>query len=143
MGYYKIKNVTNSLAKRHSQKNKSVSVKLNEGLFQSEHVIESGDQLVLECIKLPIDLQKLRMKGYITVVEISKNQFLSTLKEIDRPEQPTAVKEKPQPKTKTKSSNSSEKYEKFDDKKTTNSSTTNNSKTTIKSKKKTSSKSEE
>ena len=93
MGYYKVKNITKSLAKRDMQKDKDLTVTLNDGLFPSDQVIESGGEFLIHCTKLPTELQKLRVKGLVTIVEVGKNEFLSKLKESEKPKKPTEKKE--------------------------------------------------
>jgi hypothetical protein len=88
MGYYKVKNITNSLAKRDIQKDKNLAITLNNGLFPTEKVIEMGDEFLIECSKLPTELQKLRVKGLVTIVEVGKNEFLYKLKESQKPKKP-------------------------------------------------------
>jgi len=106
MGYYKIKNITKSLAKRDMQKNKDLSITLNDGLFPSEQIIQSGGEVLIECMRLPTELQKLRVKGLVTIVEVGKNEFLSKLKESQKPKQPVE-KEEPETTTTKKETTSS------------------------------------
>lgn len=94
MGYYKVKNITNTLAKRDSQKDKDLKISLNNGLFPIEQTIKSGSEVLIECMRIPTELQKLRVKGLVTILESSKNEYLAQLKELDKPEQPKAVDKK-------------------------------------------------
>lgn len=104
MGYYKIKNITNTLAKRHPNKNSAVKISLHDGLKKSEYEISSGEEIAMECQTIPVDLQKLRIKGHVTIVEMSKNNFLSQLKESQKPEQSEEKEEKSSKKKSTTTS---------------------------------------
>lgn len=107
MGYYKVKNITNTLAKRDSQKDKDLTIKLNDGLFPIEQTIKSGTQVLIECMKIPTELQKLRVKGFVTIVEASRNEYLSELKELDKPKPPVDPNNKSKKNDTSKSSSSS------------------------------------
>lgn len=82
MGYYKIKNLTNKLDKRDVNKNKIIDVNLNSGMRVSNYKISVNDVLYIEFKSIPVELHKERMKGYISIVEISKNEFLKHTKKL-------------------------------------------------------------
>jgi uncharacterized pyridoxal phosphate-containing UPF0001 family protein len=108
MAYYKVKNITNTLAKRDSQKDSKLTITLNNGLFPSDQSIGVGQDVLIECMRVPTELQKLRVKGLVTIVEVSKNEYLNRLKENEKPKQPEPKKEE-KPTTKKTISSSSKK----------------------------------
>jgi len=75
MGYFKIKNITNSLPKRHVKKDSMVEIEYSGGFIKKSFKLNSGAEAYIEAGNLPISIHKLRMKGMISIVEVSKNDF--------------------------------------------------------------------
>ena len=88
MGYYKVKNITNTLGKRHPQRDTNVNISINEGLIAKNFELASGQEVAMECVKIPVDLQKLRVKGLVTISEMSRNKFVSLYNESQKPSTP-------------------------------------------------------
>lgn len=80
MGYYRIKNITDKLPKRHPQKDSILKIEYNIGFKNDSHNLGGGQQITIECGNLPTNIHMLRMKNLITVQEISKNEFYNTNK---------------------------------------------------------------
>lgn len=81
MGYYKIKNITNNLAKRHAKLNTSQVVDLSTGINAQSITIAPDQEILLESNFLPVSLHKLRTEGLMTIVEIDKNTYQKFLNE--------------------------------------------------------------
>ena len=79
MGYYRIKNVTNELGKRHGKVNTVQTIDFKDIINSSSIVINPGFDITIEANYLPISAQKLRTEGLITVVEIDKNTYQKML----------------------------------------------------------------
>ena len=94
MAYYKIKNITNSLAKRHDNKNKTLDITYNVGFNKKTYILPVGGEMIISCMNLPVNIQTLRIKQLVTVKEISENEFLKS-------QRPNAKKQEPIPVTKT------------------------------------------
>jgi hypothetical protein len=79
MGYYKIKNITNDLGKRHPKVNTVLTIDFKDLINSSAVKINPGFEITVETNYLPITAQKLRAEGLITVVEIDKNSYQKLL----------------------------------------------------------------
>lgn len=79
MGKYIITSKTNTFGKRDVNYNKPLYFEVQEGLSLKKITIESGDEIYLDAAKLPIKLQSYRMKGLVTIVEISETQYRNKL----------------------------------------------------------------
>jgi len=82
MGYYKIKNITNLLGKRHLSKNTTLDVEYSSGYKKESFLLNVGGIAYFEAGNLPFNIHKLRMKNMITVVEVSKNEFYKKQKPV-------------------------------------------------------------
>ena len=76
MAYYKIKNITQTLAKRDANKDKILNIKYNIGFIEKIYSLPVGQEMIISCTNLPTTIQSLRIKGFVTVREISENEFL-------------------------------------------------------------------
>jgi len=72
---FKISNITNTFAKRHSYFNTNVNLIYVDGIFKKSRILSPGQTLYLNLDSLPIEIHKLRAKGLITVVEVDKNAY--------------------------------------------------------------------
>lgn len=75
MAKYKIINLTNLLGKRDSKYNKVVNIKYIHGVERKNIGIIPGDTLFIELQSVPIEIQRLRLNGYIIIEQISDIQF--------------------------------------------------------------------
>ena len=80
MGYFKIKNITNALGKRHPRFSTPQIIE-TKGLISSDKTtIQPGHEIIVESEFLPISAHQLRVKGYVIVQEITKNDYLKHIK---------------------------------------------------------------
>lgn len=75
MAVYRIQNITNGSDKRQVGHNSDVTVSYVTNMEKKDITIKAGDTLFLDVNDLPISVHKLRAKGYISVIEISKNEM--------------------------------------------------------------------
>lgn len=79
MGYFKITNITNSLGKRHPRFNTTQVIE-TKGLFDSVQTnILPGTSIIVESDFLPVSAHQLRVKGYVIVQEINKNDYIKSM----------------------------------------------------------------
>jgi formylmethanofuran dehydrogenase subunit E len=71
MAKYKILNVTYRLNKRDVNYNKTLSFEVADGFKVKKIKIEPNQLIYLDISKLPLTLQKYRMEGLITVLQIN------------------------------------------------------------------------
>ncbi len=77
MGFFKIRNITPSLSKRDSRQNTPQSIELTGTYSKSNLVLPPNAEFVFESNFLPVQLHKLRVENVISVLEISRDEFLS------------------------------------------------------------------
>lgn len=98
MAYYKIKNITTFLPKRHQNKDTEIKVEYMVGFQKKIHILPVSKELVLSCRTLPIQIHNLRVKNLVSVIEISENEFMklqkpSAKKAIDEEDKITTTQE--------------------------------------------------
>ena len=94
MMYYKIKSKTGSLGKRDVNYNKTLDISFIDRMNRKVIKVYPNQDVYLECGKLPIDAQKLRMRNLITVNEISETEFRKMKKKFEpKPEVQNTVEE--------------------------------------------------
>jgi hypothetical protein len=94
--YYKIKSKTSSLGKRDVNYNKTLDITFVDRMNRKVIKVYPNQDVYLECGKLPIDAQKLRMRNLITINEISENEFRKMKKKFEpKPEVQNTVEELP------------------------------------------------
>lgn len=76
MPHYKIVNITGKLPKRHMNKDISVNVEYHVGFQKKFSKLKVNDEILLTCKTLPVSIHQLRIKGLITIAEISENEFV-------------------------------------------------------------------
>lgn len=76
MSYYKIKNITGKLPKRHINKDMKLKIEYHVGFQKKFHELNFDGEIVLSCRKLPVSIHSLRAKQLINVIEISENEFM-------------------------------------------------------------------
>lgn len=80
MAYFKIRNITNNLGKRHPRFNTPQIIE-TRGLINSEKTsIQPGHEIIVESEFLPVSAQQLRLKGFLLIQEINKNDYLKHVK---------------------------------------------------------------
>lgn len=80
MGYFKIKNITNALGKRHPRFNTPQIIETKGLLSTDKTIIHPGHEIIVESEFLPVSAQQLRLKGFLIVQEINKNDYLKHVK---------------------------------------------------------------
>jgi hypothetical protein len=75
MAYFKIRNNTSNLGKRHPRFNTTQIIEHKDLLGTHQTVIAPNVEIIIESEYLPISAHKLRAEGYVTVQEIDKNTF--------------------------------------------------------------------
>lgn len=76
MAYFKIRNITNDLNKRHPRANTVQTLETTSIMGPAALAINPGAEIIFESEYLPASAQKLRAGGFITVTEIDKNTYL-------------------------------------------------------------------
>lgn len=75
MGYFKIKNTTTLLPKRHGKVNTTQSIEIKDGFAVKIIDINPNEEFLLETGFLPISLHKLRAEGVVSIIELDKNSY--------------------------------------------------------------------
>lgn len=83
MAKYKILNVTYKLNKRDVNYNKTLSFEVTEGFKINKIKIEPNQLIYLDVSKLPLSLQKYRLDGLITVLQINDLDYKRELKDFN------------------------------------------------------------
>lgn len=76
MTYYKIKNLTANLPKRHLHKDETLNIEYKFGFTKKTYNLKPNVTIYVSAPSLPISLHKLRMQSLVSIVEISENSFL-------------------------------------------------------------------
>lgn len=84
MAKYKILNVTYKLNKRDVNYNKTLSFEVADGFKVKKIKIEPNQLIYLDISKLPLSLQKYRMEGLITVLQINDLDYNRELKDYNK-----------------------------------------------------------
>jgi len=75
MSYYRIRNNTNTLGKRHPRFNTPQIIEFKDLLENNEVSVAPSTEIIVETAYLPVSAQKLRAEGLITIVEIDKQTY--------------------------------------------------------------------
>jgi len=89
MNTYKITNITNLLGKRETNFNKVVDVEYLDKRIKKANKLKAGQTMFLSIPSLPLSVHRLRIKGLISISEVSPAELAKTMA-------------KPQPKAKKK-----------------------------------------
>lgn len=76
MIYFKITSLTNNLPKRHPNKGAALTIEYRDKYAQKTQQLFPSATLYLAAPSLPVNLHKLRMRGLVSIVEVSKNIFM-------------------------------------------------------------------
>lgn len=77
MAIYRIKNITDLLDKRHLNYKTIVNISYNEELIKKTIKLNVGTTKYMEFQQKPLSLQKLIMKGFVSVEEVSKKEVVN------------------------------------------------------------------
>lgn len=92
MATYKIINITSSLGKRNPNFNSTLSISYVDGMERKTILLKPEDTLYYTTSKLPISVQRYRMKNLVSIAEISEKELFSVSKRITTGTSKTVVK---------------------------------------------------
>ena len=75
MSTYKITNITNHVNKRDNKYNSVLDIEYIDNMTKKTTQIRPNDSVYLTVQSLPLSAHKLRMKGLVTISEVSSNEF--------------------------------------------------------------------
>lgn len=79
MAIYKITNITNLAGKREANYNSSVDITYVDSMMKKTITIKPSETIFLQIYKLPISVQKLRVKKLVTVIEVSATELRNSM----------------------------------------------------------------
>ena len=79
MNIFKITNITNTINKRDYKYNSVLDIDYVDEMTRKAIRIKPGESVYLTINSLPLSAQKLRVKNFITVVEISSKELTDVL----------------------------------------------------------------
>ena len=112
MNTFKVKNITDRLGKRHPNFNSTLNIGYVDQMERKNLLLEPKKTMFFTTTSLPLSLHRLRMKGLITITEVTEQELLKIKNEDSKREEEkeTIKKEKKTtPKKTTKSKGSSTK----------------------------------
>jgi hypothetical protein len=75
MSTYKITNTTNTLGKRELMFNSPVTIEYVDNMMKKSVPVQAGAVLYLTVDSLPLSLHRLRVKNYVTIVEVTPEEL--------------------------------------------------------------------
>jgi hypothetical protein len=84
MANFKITNITNILGKRHPNYNTPLNIEYVNGFKKFNYSLRPNEEFFLTVSQLPISVHKLRMKNFVTVVEIGEKELADNKKAKER-----------------------------------------------------------
>lgn len=127
MNTYKLTNITNRLNKRHPNFSSTLNIDYVDQMERKNLLLKSDETIFFTATSLPLSLHRLRMKGFITVSEVSEQEVLKLQnKETSKKETKKSSPKKSTPKktTKNKSGSTKTKSKRTYSKRTTTTTTT-------------------
>ena len=82
MSTYKITNITNTAGKRDFKFNSELSIEFIDNMIKKNISVKPGDSVFLTVQSLPLSVHRLRVKGLVTVSEISEVELAKTINEV-------------------------------------------------------------
>lgn len=79
MNTYKITNITNTVGKRDFKYNSVLDIEYVDNMIKKSLKIRPNNSIYLTVPSLPLSVQKLRIKGLITVSEIGATELAKTM----------------------------------------------------------------
>ena len=76
MGYFKIKNITTELGKRHVKVNSTQYIEIKSNFAGDRIALNPNGEVFIESNHLPFSVHKLRSEGLVSVVELDKNSYI-------------------------------------------------------------------
>jgi len=96
MNTYKITNITNLIGKRGFKSNSELEIQYVDSMIKKTIKIKPADSVYLTVRSLPMSVHKLRVKGLVSVSEISATELVKIM-EAKKPKiavMPTNIEEK-------------------------------------------------
>jgi hypothetical protein len=75
MSTYRITNITNTIGKRDFKFNSVLDVNYVDGMMKKTVKVKPGDAVYLTIPSLPLSVHRLRVKGLITVIEVTPGEL--------------------------------------------------------------------
>lgn len=97
MNTYKITNITNLAGKRDFKFNSELEIEYIDNMVKKSIKVKPKETVYLSVSKLPLSVHRLRVRGLVTVGEVSEKELTEVLAKLKKPEQ----KEKSEPKKQT------------------------------------------
>ena len=91
MASYRITNITNTFGKRDFKANSELEISYVNNMVKKTMKLRPNDSIYFTAASLPLSVHRLRVKGLVTVVEVSE-------KEIPKPKKKATPKKKVSPK---------------------------------------------
>ena len=82
MSTYKITNITNLAGKRDFKFNSALDVEYVDDMVKKVVKIKPGDSIFLTTNSLPLSVHRLRVKGLVTVVQISQSELAKAMESL-------------------------------------------------------------
>lgn len=79
MNTYKITNLTNTAGKRDPKFNSTLDIEYVDAMMKKTLKVKPGESVYLQIHTLPLSVHRLRVKGLISVIEISPNELKNTI----------------------------------------------------------------
>jgi hypothetical protein len=79
MNTYKITNITNTVGKRDFKYNSDLNIEYVDNMVKKSIKIRPNNSIYLTVSSLPLSVQKLRVKGLVTVSEIGATELAKTM----------------------------------------------------------------
>lgn len=84
MNTYKITNLTNDAGKRDPKFNSTLDIDYVDAMMKKTVKVKPGESIYLQISTLPLSVHRLRVKGLISVVEISQSELKNTMEASSR-----------------------------------------------------------
>ena len=79
MNTYKITNLTNTAGKRDPKFNSTLDIDYVDAMMKKTVKVKPGEAIFLQISTLPLSVHRLRVKGLISVIEISESELKNTM----------------------------------------------------------------
>lgn len=95
MKTFRITNITNLLGKRSFKQNSELEVEYVDGMIKKTLKIKPQETIYLSLSSLPLSIHRLRIKGLVTVSEVSAKELKAVMAANKRKDIETNAEEKP------------------------------------------------
>jgi hypothetical protein len=91
MATYRITNITNTVGKRDFKYNSPLDVSYVDGMMKKTVKVKPGGSIYLTVQTLPLSIHRLRVKGLVTVIEVTSAEVNAEIKKAAK-SAPTPIK---------------------------------------------------